>query len=152
MAKPFVDAIASSGEPGAMTALLAIDAMDHGALGHHAYRLALDVGSYSVPSWIPLVGHADVVRAVAAESEDGDVLFIEARRGGDDVHTVATYIDHRLGGAAKQLGLLWAARHRRSTSCSRAIALSGIEAPRSSPSSGRSTRARRARDCFLGSR
>jgi len=106
MATRFVDAIGRSGEPGAMVALLALDALEPGPLGRHAYKLALKLSGYSVPSWIQQVGHADVVQAVGAESPDGDVLFIEARRGADDVHTIATYIDHRLGGAAKHLGLV----------------------------------------------
>jgi hypothetical protein len=106
MATRFVDAIGRSGEPGAMVALLALDALEPGPLGRHAYKLALNVSGYSVPSWIQQVGHADVVNAVSGQSPDGDVLFIEARRGADDVHTIAAYIDHRLGGAAKHLGLV----------------------------------------------
>jgi hypothetical protein len=106
MATRFVDAIGRSREPGAKAALRAIDALEHGRLGEHAYKLALELGAAPVPSWMALVGHADVVRAVAAHSSDGDVMFIEAHRGTDDVHTIATYIDHHLGGAAKHLGLV----------------------------------------------
>jgi hypothetical protein len=105
MATRFVDAIGRTSRPGAMAALLGLDALDQGPLGHHAYELAVQIDEYSLPSWIALVGHADVSRAIGARSPDGDVIFIEAHRG-DDVHTIAAYIDHRLGGAAKQLGLV----------------------------------------------
>jgi len=106
MATRFVDAIARNGGPGAKMALLAIDALEPGGLGRHAYGLARQMSGDALPGWIKLVGHADVLRAESAHSPDGEVLFIEAHRGVDDIHTVAAYIDHRLGGAAKHLGLV----------------------------------------------
>jgi hypothetical protein len=54
MAPPFVDAIGRSGQPGAMKALLALDALERGPLGRHAYGLALELEDYSVPNWIEM--------------------------------------------------------------------------------------------------
>lgn len=108
MAGRFVDAIGSSGHPAARTALRALDALERGPLGKQAYRLAIGLTTCTCPEWVRLVGHADAVQAVSAHSSDGDVMFIEFHRGTDDVHTVATYIDHHLGGAAKQLMLVQA--------------------------------------------
>jgi hypothetical protein len=99
------DELARAGEPGAMMALLALDGIDHGPIGERAWELALSVADYSLPSWIPWVGHADITRAMAASSPDGDMVLIEAWRP-DESHTIAVYIDHRLGGIAKHLGVI----------------------------------------------
>jgi hypothetical protein len=100
-----VDEIARVREPGAMMALLALDGLDQGPIGERAWELALRVSDYSLPTWIPWVGHADIARAMVASSSDGDLLLIEAWRP-DESHTIGAYIDHRLGGIAKHLGLI----------------------------------------------
>lgn len=99
------DELARAGEPGAMMALLALDSIDYGPIGERAWELALSIADYSLPSWIPWVGHADISGAMAASSPDGDLVLIEAWRP-DESHTIGVYIDHRLGGIAKHLGVL----------------------------------------------
>ena len=106
--------------PEAMMALLALDSIDYGPIGERAWELALSIADYSLPSWIPWVGHADISWCDGrVRHPTGTLVLIEAWRP-DESHTIGVYIDHRLGGIAKHLGVtradrcsaLWMTRSR----------------------------------------
>jgi hypothetical protein len=104
-----VQGLAAVGGPGALAALLAIGEVCEGELGlvasHEADRLAR--AGVARPSWAEAIEQAEIVgTAVMSEwiFEDGETIFIEARHAHhDEVHAIGIYIDHNLGGIAKDL-------------------------------------------------
>lgn len=102
---PVLDAFADVGGGGARTALVALGRLDRGELGCLALKLAAGMEE-PIPNWVSEVGTAAVVRAFSAESPgDGETLLLEAEPGQGTAHMLVVFIDARLGGIAKHLGL-----------------------------------------------
>jgi hypothetical protein len=88
------------------TALAAMGRLDRGALGRAAAELAGTLDG-PLPDWITDVGTAEVVRAFADLSPgDGEAFLLEVQPGHGTPHMVAVFVDARLGGIAKRLGLI----------------------------------------------
>jgi hypothetical protein len=102
-----VEAIGDVGGLGAKMALLAISKMADPPLSYHAAEWAEHSVAGSVPAWIDHVGSARPCRALSVCSpSDGEVIFLEAEQPAFGLHTVVVYIDYRLEGIAKHVGLI----------------------------------------------
>ena len=107
--RPIVQGLAAAGGPGPLAALLAIAEVSEGELGSIARDEANRLAGVGVvrPSWAQAIEHAEIVgTAVMRERifEDGETIFIEARHDDrDEVHAIGVYIDHNLGGIAKDI-------------------------------------------------
>jgi hypothetical protein len=96
----------SPGGSTAKTALAAMGRLDRGGLGRAAAELAGTLDA-PVPDWVADVGTAEVVRAFADLSHgDGEAFLLEVQPGHGTPHMVAVFVDARLGGIAKRLGLI----------------------------------------------
>jgi hypothetical protein len=107
--RPIVQGLAAAGGPGALAALLAIGEVSEGELGSIASSQAdrLARAGVAPPSWAEAIERAEVLGTAAMRErifEDGETIFIEARHAdSDEVHAIGIYIDHNLGGMAKDL-------------------------------------------------
>jgi hypothetical protein len=103
---PMLESLVEFGGSTAKTALAAMGRLDRGALGRAASQLA-DTLDAPLPDWIADVGTAEVVRAFAGCSPgDGEAFLLEVQPGHGTPHMVAVFVDVRLGGIAKRLGLI----------------------------------------------
>ena len=103
--KPILESIVDVGGAPARTALAAVGRLDRGGLGRTASRLAQTIDA-SIPSWIAEVGAASVVRAFTNHSPgDGEGFFLESEPVHGTAHMLAVFVDSRLGGIAKHLGV-----------------------------------------------
>src|SRR4051812_700236 len=105
---PLIAAIASVGGEGALAALVAIGEGADTQLGPIALTHAEQLRSRGVrpPRWADAITEPEIVgTAVMREDiyDDGMTILIEARHPGDEPHTVGVYIDHNLGGLAKDI-------------------------------------------------
>lgn len=106
LGSPIVASIAEHGGAGAPTLLRAIESLERGALARHAGQLARGLPRVGVPDWIEQVGTAEVTRAFSASSPgEGEAILLEACTGARG-NTTAVFIDGRLGGIVKHIGLL----------------------------------------------
>jgi hypothetical protein len=97
----FVDV---AGAP-ARVALAALGRLDRGGLGRVASGLAGTIDA-QIPPWITEVGAASIVRAFADRSPgDGEAFLLESEPVQGTAHMLAVFVDSRLGGIAKHLGL-----------------------------------------------
>jgi hypothetical protein len=103
---PMLESLMEFGGSTAKTALAAMGRLDRGALGRAAAELAASLDA-PLPDWITDVGTAEVVRAFADCSPgDGEAFLLEVQPGHGTPHMVAVFVDARLGGIAKRLGLI----------------------------------------------
>lgn len=105
---PLVDEIARIGGPEAVGALLALGEVSESELGlralDHVNRLL--AAGVARPPWGQAILEAEVLgTAVLREDvfDDGVTIFIEAAHDGGQRHAVGVYIDHNLGGRAKDI-------------------------------------------------
>jgi hypothetical protein len=106
---PIVKDIAAHGGRGAKLILSAVQRVDPDGLGVLCGELADRLPGDLLPDWAGQIGSASVVRATSARSPlDEEVMFLEAGGDGHEAHSIAVFIDHRLGGLAKHLGLIQA--------------------------------------------
>jgi hypothetical protein len=112
LGEPIVKDIAAHGGRGAKMILSALERVESGGLGVLAGELSGRLPEDLLPDWAGEIGSARVVRATSACSVlDEQVMFLEARGDGHDAHSIAVFIDARLGGIAKHLGLVQALEH-----------------------------------------
>lgn len=110
--RPIVQGLAAAGSRGAIAALLAIGEVCESELGLFARREADRLADAGVarPAWAQALESADITEtAVMLERifEDGETVFIEARHtDSEEVHAIGVYIDHNLGGIAKDILLV----------------------------------------------
>jgi hypothetical protein len=103
---PMLESLVEFGGATAKTALAAMGRLDRGGLGRAAAELAATLDA-PLPDWITDVGTAEVVRAFADHSPgDGEAFLLEVQPGHGTPHMVAVFVDARLGGIAKRLGLI----------------------------------------------
>lgn len=104
--KPLLDACVVIGGVKGKTVLAAISQIDRGELGVVAGALAGAVPKPRLPRWMPDVGRATITRAYSATAPEEEAVILRAERGRGDDHMIAAFLSDRLGGIAKQLGLL----------------------------------------------
>lgn len=105
---PLIAEMARVGGEGAVAALIALGELSEGPLGPKARELAeqLRATGGKRPSWEEAIDEAEILRvAVMREPifDDGLTLFIEARHLDGEPHAIGVYIDHNLGGMAKDI-------------------------------------------------
>jgi hypothetical protein len=102
---PLLESFVEVGGSIAKTALATMGGLDRGGLGRAAAQLAGTLDA-RIPDWIEDVGTAEVVRAFADRSPgEGEALLLEVQPGHGTPHMIAVFVDARLGGMAKRLGL-----------------------------------------------
>jgi hypothetical protein len=110
---PIVEDMAAVGGRAGHRALTALARFDRGELGSRAFDLACGLreaapdDEWELPDHIRRVGRATITQAeVTVPDPDGEALFLESRSGDEEPTTLAVFIDARLGGIAKRLGLV----------------------------------------------
>lgn len=109
---PMAEGLRAQGGRGAKLALHAIGRLAPGGLGLLCAELA---GSLStpLPAWAGEVGRSRAITAAGVEHPgDGQVVLLEVRGAGIGDHAIGLFIDERLGGIAKQIGLLYGEAER----------------------------------------
>jgi hypothetical protein len=102
---PVLESFVDVGGAPARMALAALGRLDRGGLGRAASRLAGTIDAH-IPPWIAEVGAASVVRAFADRSPgEGEAFLIESEPVQGTAHMLAVFVDSRLGGIARHLGL-----------------------------------------------
>jgi hypothetical protein len=103
LGRPIADRFAALGGPNARTALETLARLDRGEFGAYAFELACELSQHELPEHFHDVCRAPVVQAFASSEEGGgEAIFLETR----ERHTVAAFIDERLGGIAKRLHIV----------------------------------------------
>lgn len=107
---PLVDELSRLGGPGGLAALLALGEVSETELGVRALEHvnALLAAGVPRPPWGQAILEAEVLRtAVMLEDvfDDGRTIFVEATHGDGGRHAIGVYIDHNLGGIAKDIVL-----------------------------------------------
>jgi hypothetical protein len=101
-----IEVIGLAGGRGAKMALHAIAQLDDGSVGWHAEEWGEHIKA-ELPEWITNVAEAKLIRAASVcRPCDGEVIFIEVDQAAVGPHTLAVYVDDRLGGMAKHLALI----------------------------------------------
>ncbi len=105
---PLVDELKRIGGPGGLAALLALGDVSDSELGVRALEHvnALLAAGVERPPWGQAILEVEVLRtAVMLEDvfDDGRTIFIEAAHGDGERHAIGVYIDHNLGGMAKDI-------------------------------------------------
>jgi hypothetical protein len=104
---PLVEDIATHGGRGAKLILSAIERIDPGGLGLLSGELSDRAPEDLLPDWARGIGSATVVQATSVRSGPDEVaMFLESGGAGHEAHTFAAFVDYRLGGIAKHLGLV----------------------------------------------
>jgi hypothetical protein len=104
---PLVAMIAGIGGARARKALTAISMLERGQLGSYAGSVALTLPGARMPGWMTGMAAArfGCARTITMLG-DGEVATLDLCRGERPELTVAVFIDHQLGGIAKQIHLL----------------------------------------------
>jgi hypothetical protein len=105
---PIVERLARIGDEGALAAFVAIAELAETELGPMARAAAdkLRARGVAPPAWADAIEKAEVLgTAVMREAifDDGITVFVEARHADGDPHATGVYIDHNLGGMAKDI-------------------------------------------------
>ncbi len=96
------------GGPGALAALIAIGEVSDSELGLDARGRAarLRAAGIPAPDWAEAIAECEVLRTAVLRDEifdDGITVFVECAHAGEEPHAVGIYIDHNLGGLAKDI-------------------------------------------------
>jgi hypothetical protein len=105
---PLVERLARIGGQSALAALVAIAEVAETELGPMARAAAdkLRAGGVAPPAWGNAIEEAEVLATAVMREEifdDGITVFVEARHDDGPAHAIGVYVDHNLGGMAKDI-------------------------------------------------
>ena len=106
-AAEMIDAIAAVRRTDALVLLVGLAAVAPGPLASRALELAatLETSGVRAPRWLAEVGRAEVFAAwrMSHVLGDGDNIVLGARYSAGSEHSLVVYVDHNLGGLAKDV-------------------------------------------------
>ena len=106
-AAEMIDAIAAVRRTDALVLLVGLAAVAPDPLASRALELAatLETSGVRAPRWLAEVGRAEVVAAwrMSHVLGDGDNIVLGARYSAGSEHSLVVYVDHNLGGLAKDV-------------------------------------------------